>query len=156
MEPTRAYFFGNHYLSSIQQGIQALHCIVDMMKNAGKQGPHSHVKMIQRWAEDDKTVILCSGGNHGDLQTLNNDLVRINQGVYPCGYFNEDYQSLNETITCVGIVLPERVYEMMEYIRTNKISTKDFEHADITDMATLLSEIDFEIAKRLCYYSLAH
>jgi peptidyl-tRNA hydrolase len=66
----RAYIFGNMYLSSIQQGIQAAHVITDMFvkhKRANKKR-----KMLHDWATHDKTMVLLNGGTSQDLRYLMN------------------------------------------------------------------------------------
>lgn len=111
-ETYRGYFFGNFYLSQIQQGIQAAHVIQNMASryNSYKSDAASH--MFNSWMYKNKTMILLNGGAHFDLKNL---ISRLNlltrQGTqYPVGYFEEEESALNGAVTSVGIVLPGRVY----------------------------------------------
>lgn len=109
----RGYFFGNFYLSQIQQGIQAAHVIQNMADryNNFKSDMASHAFL--RWMSIDKTMILLNGGAHLDLKNLISNLnLLTRQGTqYPVGYFEEEESALNGAVTSVGIVLPERVYD---------------------------------------------
>lgn len=112
----RAYFFGNYYLSQIQQGIQALHCAVDMSTQYQFLSSAA-ARIYFAWARDHKTVVLLNGGNQQSLQDLFNFL-DTSENPYPIGQFKEDNQSLNDCLTCVGIVLPEPIYEGAAFLRT--------------------------------------
>lgn len=110
----RYYGFGNYYLSSIQQGIQAAHCIADILV---KYPTDVHQSISSRnWAINHKTIILLNGGNKQSLFELSTFLDSPHNP-YPWGSFHEDQQSLNECLTHVGIILPESVYSAAELIR---------------------------------------
>lgn len=111
----RAYFWGNYYLSQIQQGIQALHCVVDIQYKYKYESSTIPV-MINDWATNHKTVILLNGGNQKGLMDIHNFLA-TNENPYPYGYFCEDEMSLNDCLTCVGIILPEKIYEGASFLR---------------------------------------
>lgn len=112
----RAYFFCNYYLSSIQQGIQSAHCVADMfvryqMRSAQK-------KRLYDWAENHKTMVVLNGGNSKDLDAIYTQLVgSAEQERYPYARFKEDKQSLNSATTCIGIVLPEKIYGFAQELR---------------------------------------
>ena len=106
----RAYFFGNMYLSSIQQGIQAGHVIAEFfvdypetltekMSDAGK--------LLWTWAQDHKTVILLNGGYSENLHRLCEFFDNYENHLYPWAYFHEGKDALDGALTCVGIVLPD-------------------------------------------------
>ena len=99
----RAYFFGNMYLSSIQQGIQAAHVTAEMFCQWGGD------RTLQEWADDHKTMILLNGGY---LETMEDLWGFINEGDhdYPYAKFHEGLDSLGGVLTSVGIVLPEKIY----------------------------------------------
>ena len=99
----RAYFFGNFYLSSIQQGIQAGHVIGNMSILYGKGS------MYHEWAAEHKTIILLNGGMHSDLRKIWNHFEK-KQNPYDWAYFTESFEALNGALTSVGIILPEEVY----------------------------------------------
>lgn len=98
----RFYAVGNMYLSSIQQGIQAAHCVAEMSRLWMSN------KMVSDWIVTHKTLICLNGGNN---QSLNNfyELIRY-QKQFPVAKFHEDEQSMAGMLTCVGIVVPEEIY----------------------------------------------
>lgn len=101
----RFYAFGNYYLSSIQQGIQAGH-VISEMSIMGK-------KDYTEWAKNHKTIVLLNGGNSESLQDIYNYFIRLqSMGMkYVYAKFNEDEQSLNKALTSVGIIIPEKIYD---------------------------------------------
>lgn len=108
----RAYFLCNYYLSSVQQGIQAAHCVADMFCRYGKHSQWQTHEMLYTWAKDHKTMILLNGGNHKELETnFYNIQVMCEALGYPYGIFAEDQQSLNGAITCVGLVVEPHIYQ---------------------------------------------
>lgn len=115
----RAYFWTNNYLSSIQKGIQAAHCLSEIFMKFPHPGPHSthseYPNSIYDWAENHKTIVILSGGNHQDLYTMIDRLHAVEQeqgcpAGFPWAVFEEDHQSLNHAITCFGVVIPEQIY----------------------------------------------
>lgn len=126
----RGYFFGNFYLSQIQQGIQASHVIQNMTTRYNQFSSNMAAKMFSDWCKYDKTMILLNGGSQGDLKKLSSRLSLLtNAGSrYPTGFFEEEESALNGALTCVGIVLPKRVYDP-EFIGgyTKGISKEDLE-----------------------------
>jgi hypothetical protein len=115
----RAYFFGNYYLSSIQQGIQAQHCTTEMFVKYHSSESVGH-SILHEWAKNHKTTIVLNGGNSSDLGKIL-EFIRdgeySNQHAYPFASFNEDAQSLNQALTCVGIILPDIIYSTAEDLR---------------------------------------
>lgn len=92
------------YLSSIQQGIQAAHCVAEMLMK-----PFSEQRyQIQDWALNHKTLVCLNGGNNASLTDLYNQLV--GNPKYPVAKFHEDEQSMDSMLTCVGIIVPEEIY----------------------------------------------
>lgn len=121
----RYYGFGNFYLSSIQQGVQAFHGLGDMLVHYnrfsdfnGSALKEAHDNLIE-WAANHKTVILKNGGNSEDLHELFRFL-ETGPGNYPFVTFREDRASLNNALTHVGIVLPEEIYGAADFSRTNR------------------------------------
>ena len=76
-------------------------------------------KMIDDWATQHKTVVLLNGGNQQSLQDLH-AFLDDKANPYPYGQFKEDNQSLNECLTCVGIILPEKIYEGAIHLRDRR------------------------------------
>lgn len=105
----RFYAMGNYYLSSIQQGIQAAHALGEMF-NQSPYGDSPVGRYLRDWCMNHKTMVLLNGGNSADLRDLWTLLSDERNTQYPIGKFSEDEQSLDGALTCVAIVLPERLY----------------------------------------------
>lgn len=115
----RYYGFSNYYLSQIQIGIQNLHCVVEIQQHY-KLRSCTGILQYDEWAENHKTVVLLNGGNQESLIDLYNFLHDPNNP-YPYSYFREDEQSLNLCLTCVGIILPEKIYEGAAFLRDRNV-----------------------------------
>lgn len=114
----RLYTFTNFYLSSIQQGIQPAHAVSDLFVKYDDRKTTEY-GLLSEWARDHKTMICLNGGNAAGLReiwaivsTLGNRL-RL-----PHVKFHEDHQSLDGTMTCIGIILPQFAYEAAAEIRS--------------------------------------
>lgn len=108
----RAYFFGNMYLSQIQQGIQAAHAVTRMFTKYAKHPTSMQHAVLMDWASYHETMILLNGGNHESLNHIYNELVPISDMLgLPISIFNEDDQSLRGACTSVGIVVPASIYD---------------------------------------------
>ena len=110
----RAYFFGNMYLSSIQQGIQAAHAVADMFV---KYDGQDEMVELKNWAYDHKTMILLNGGYSENIRALV-EFFDSPENPYPWVPFFEGQDALDGALTTVGIVLPEKIYEASRIIRT--------------------------------------
>lgn len=135
----RCYHFGNYYLSSIQQGIQASHCQmelfvkypqIDLTKFFGMSNAEHIVRSANLantlfvWAKHHKTMVCLNGGNNKDLHEIK-VLFEQDNNAYPWSYFCEDEDSLGSVLTNVAIVLPEKIYDAAEKIRNNQASFSD-------------------------------
>lgn len=119
----RYYGFTNMYLSAVQVGVQNFHCVVDMGREYDdpeliKQGDLSCMDYVE-WADNHKTVVYLNGGNQTSLIELC-DFFDNAANSYAWGFFREDEESLNDCMTCVGIILPERIYETAKLLREDK------------------------------------
>ena len=111
----RAYFFGNMYLSSIQQGIQAAHVVAEMGLEYG-EGNCEIDSHFLGWARDHKTMVLLNAGYSDEIRSLV-DFFGREGNPYPWAFFNEGQDALDGALTCVGIILPEKIYELSKLIR---------------------------------------
>lgn len=111
----RFYTFTNMYLSSIQKGIQSAHAAHEIMLD--KEDDSDTVK----WARDHKTMIVLDGGFTSDLQTLGDFLGGTN---FESVTWSESEEALGGALTCVGVVLPERIYMLAQYARQNVVQTE--------------------------------
>ena len=101
----RFYAVGNQYLSSIQQGIQAFHCLGEMVLE------HDFNDQFDDWLSNHKTVICLNGGNNAALTDFWHFL-HTDKNTLPYSKFNEDEASMGGMLTCVGIVVPEKIYSI--------------------------------------------
>ena len=132
-EELRFYCFVNFYLSQIQQGIQTGHAAVDLVRQYAKvQRYHVIVErnynLVNRWADDYKTFITLNGGN---LDGINEATTIIRATELPMVKFYEDEVSLGGIQTCVGVVLPQSIFNAKK-----NISSDGFEAYTYTDIAT--------------------
>lgn len=114
----RAYTFSNCYLSSIQNGIQPAHCLIDMFVKYNTVAHTPERDAFVNWATNHKTMICLNGGNATGIQDIYNTLQEFAPTLgLPFAKFNEDEQSLNGALTCCGIIVPEAMYEFAAEIR---------------------------------------
>ena len=121
----RAYFFGNMYLSSIQQGIQAGHVISELFckypyRDSGRLSKDGHAgEKLRDWANYHKTMILLNGGYLETMEDLWTFLDKP-ENPYPFEKFHEGLDSLGGVLTSIGIVLPEKIYLTAAAIRRDR------------------------------------
>lgn len=131
----RAYFFGNMYLSSIQQGIQAAHVISDMFVKYAYDAVEAET--VREWATDHKTMILLNGGYSETLRELKR-FFDIDENPYPWCAFNEGEDALDGALTSVGIILPEKIYNTTAYLRSLRFSDKERKLGEITRSGSMI------------------
>lgn len=106
----RAYFFSNSYLHGMQHGIQAAHVIGEMW--AKYANPHSvQFQQLFEFSTRHKTFIILNGGDHTALSAIANFIgagAEAHHHEYSFAKFYEP--GLNDALTSVGIILPERMY----------------------------------------------
>ena len=128
---SRAYFFTNMYISDIQRGIQTAHCISDMHMKYSVHDESESTKLLADWATHNKTMIVLNGGYSSHLLKLSDV---FNQGDFPWEIFYESDDALNGALTCIGIIIPEYIYEL----------SKDFHKLDKTEQFnTLFNMIEY-------------
>ena len=110
----RAYFWGNMYMSSIQQGIQSLHCLSEMyvkyLVDEAQNEDDPRQSCLLDWARDYKTVVILNAGEMSALGAVE-FLMSAEDNPYPWASWRESPESLNGTLTNVGVILPERMYK---------------------------------------------
>lgn len=143
----RSYFFGNMYLSSIQQGIQAKHCGDEMVV---KYGPRlrdglweadevdQYIQLLT-YLDEHKTVICL---NAGYSSTLHEIFARFEdaENPYPFAKFHESEEALDGALTCVGIVVPDAIYETALEVRNSRDKFGRNKVADFNDYGEWLSD----------------
>jgi hypothetical protein len=138
----RFYAFGNYYLSSLQQALQAHHAcqeIYNIYQTPAKRDIYSD------WSKNHKTIVLLNGGNSADLQDLYN-FFNLADNPYLFAKFHEDEQSLNNALTSVGIILPSMIYETAANDRKYRGESYD---------RPILSAFQEQLVERLNQYGLA-
>jgi hypothetical protein len=101
----RGYFITNMYLSSIQHGIQAAHCLQEINNNF----PGNEILTV--WAENHKTMYVLNGGTSEQMHGLL-WLFKHSSNNLPWATFNEP--SLDNALTCIGIIVPDYIYDRPE------------------------------------------
>jgi len=152
----RAYFFGNMYLSSIQQGIQAAHVTHGLFTKYTSLNSVSD--LLFHWANHHKTMVLLNGGYGDNLRALI-ERFDTSENPYPWTSFNEGEDSLDGALTCVGIILPENIYETARALRDGNIGAEQIpvtgEWSPIEDVTWTLSKWEYELCLELNKYGLA-
>ena len=126
----RAYFFVNSALSGIQKGLQMGHCVAEMSQAHTNHDVYEDHPDYLEWASEHKTVVLLEGGFHANLKEIEAFFEPVMyEGEWPEGFeppgqnpylwasFTEDEETMNGMMTCVGIILPERIYEAAKLTR---------------------------------------
>lgn len=156
----RAYFFGNMYLSSIQQGIQAQHTTAELFiryRGEDEFTPQT-TSFLYEWARNHKTSILLNGGYSSTLREII-ELFRDEDNPFPWVSFNESEDALDGALTCVGIVLPARIYETAAAIRDNaeldEVIRQYGGWAPEEGMTYEISKWEYELCLELNKYGLA-
>lgn len=108
----RFYGFGNYYLSSLQQGLQAGHCVAELfVQNVDEKNKSA---IVYDWAANHKTMVLLNGGNSGSLQELYDFFSQLKRDGMdlPFVKFHEDQVSLGGALTYVGMIVPSYIYDL--------------------------------------------
>lgn len=114
----RLYTFTNWYLSSVQQGIQPQHLTSEFFVKYPNES-QTPDNVLWDWAKNHKTTICLNGGNNAGLLDIYAQLEQIcPKANLPFCKFHEDQDSLGGILTCVGIVVPERIYAYNELVRS--------------------------------------
>lgn len=178
----RFYGFGNYYLSSLQQGLQAGHAVAELFVkhnhadvNNASAGDYTlpeernnlaKADYVLGWAENHKTMVLLNGGNSADLQELF-EFLETNKCPFPFVKFHEDEVSLNGALTYVGMILPAQIYETAAVLRRTRGSfyNEELGAVQIPDLAVgndtnafvlvQMTAFEFELMQRLNEYGLA-
>lgn len=147
----RFYGFGNYYLSSLQQGLQAGHAISRLYTRT-KPGTEGF-DILHEWGNNHDTMVLLNGGNALNLQELYDFFNELKEQGMPLPFqkFHEDDQSLGGALTYVGIIVPPKYYDAA--------ATSRRMHPE--EASAFFVENDFKaweinLVNRMNMYSLAH
>lgn len=158
---TRAYFFGNMYLSSIQQGIQAAHVTSELFTKY-PYGDSPEANILFQWATKDKTMILLNAGYTEEIYSLV-EFFNTSECNLPFDMFHESDAALDGALTCFGAIIPDYIYTAAQRIRSGEIVIEDLlarggilmgSGKEIYTAELTLWEAN--LALRLTQYGLAH
>jgi hypothetical protein len=125
----RLYTFGNYYLSSIQQGIQAAHLTAELFTKYTNElrDVHTPDGVLYEWATNHKTMVCLNGGNNSELAEISDKLFFLGKALgLPSTEFREDVDSLGGITTCCGIVVPTYLYEGAQEARGVDTITRSY------------------------------
>jgi hypothetical protein len=111
---------------------------------------------LHEWARDHKTIILMEGGDCEQLKWLALILKREPGSPYPWALFHETEVALNRAITCVGIILPEKMYsdETRQYV-LSEINRKPGDTTPYNYTIPDLTPWEYDLVSRMMRCSLA-
>lgn len=116
----RCYHFTNMYLSTMSHGIQSAHGQTELSLEFRTNGPKNKKSgMWYKWAKENKTTIVLNAGYNSRMLEIKEFFER-EDNPFPWSYFNESEAALGGLLTNVAIVLPKRIYETAEKIRTRE------------------------------------
>lgn len=139
------------YLSSLQVGLQSAHCLGEMFLKYPQQSGN-RADMLYDWAHNHKTMILLNGGYSSDLQALDT-LFHHGDNIYPHSSFCESGEALSGALTCVGVILPEKIYTRTEWAMELTRPVPD--HAIVQALEIELSPFEIQICQALSNHGLA-
>jgi len=129
----KVYNLAPMYLSSIQQGIQAAHAQVKLVKK------YSDDTSVQSWVDSPTTVCL-NGGSSIRMHEFKDFLEMYS--TLPWTFFREDEESLEGLLTNICILVPEHVsaayYELVE----NKEYLVDGEYVEFETLEDFFTAIN--------------
>ena len=129
-QPLRCYTFGNMYMSSIQQGIQAAHAIGELFVkynplDAGASAHYANtIDMLYTWASSHKTMICLNAGMDSEMRLVQ-ELLQRSDNPHAWAAFYESTEALGGLLTNIAIILPESVYS---------VTTDELDIAEQTNM----------------------
>ena len=148
------------YLSSIQQGIQAQHTTAELFVKytTNTTAAQDRRGLLYEWAHAHKTSILLNGGYSSALREIIN-LFDSRQNPYPWAPFNEGKDALDGALTCVGIILPAKIYELASAMRADKDLVEVVRNTGVWaydyEETVEFSKWEFELCVELNKYGLA-
>lgn len=144
----RCYHFGNMYLSSIQQGIQAAHAQMEMFVKYNENCEDKKARDdLYFWANDHKTMICLNGGYASNMQEIV-QLLSSKENPYAWAPFYESTEAMAGLLTNIAIILPENIYSVSKYQLENPT-------IDETLKLVCMSEFDLEMITLKNSYRLA-
>lgn len=140
----RCYHFGNMYMSSIQQGIQAAHAQMAMfvkydkaeavnLENIPEYAPTvdeqlfiDSTKMLYNWGENHQTMICLNGGYLENMKAIAAHLTH-SDNPFPWSTFHESQEAMGGMLTNIAIVLPDYIYDTASWLRNPRNELQKFD-----------------------------
>jgi hypothetical protein len=146
------------YLTGIHPGIQAQHCTAELFIKYPEDKGDPAFDWLYTWAREHKTTIILNGGYSATLRELIEQLDN-RQNPYPWASFHESEEALDGALTCVGIILPEKIYETAKALREGNIAAEQLpvrgEWSPEEGVTWELSKWEYEFCLELNKYGMA-
>jgi hypothetical protein len=152
------------YLSSLQVGLQSAHVTAEMfIKYTDNPTP---LQTLSYWATLHKTIIILNGGYSSTLLDLFSLFAKYSQenNTFPWAEFHESNEALGGALTCIGCILPEKIYvgsalirhdkdaeEMLKRINTLLVPTPEHQYVD----EYTYTDIEIELMNKINQFKLA-
>lgn len=118
MDKLRCYHFNNFYFPGIHAGIQSHHSFMEIYNKYKNDRDSIQFHTMDEWAEDYKTVVVLNGGMQCHLEEMDSFLDNEHNN-FPWASFREAKEAANNTMTNVGIILPDSIFKMSRLIANN-------------------------------------
>lgn len=142
----RCYTFGNMYLSSIQQGIQAAHAITEMFAYDEHFGDPAKAVLME-WAREHKTMVCLNAGGSQKLEEIAMALGRPGNEL-PWATFRESEEALRSIMTCIAIIIPSKIYEIDKDAEFTYLGNLNA-YASFGEPSVMLDKFEFELLELL-------
>lgn len=148
------------YLSSLQNGLQSAHVVGELMVKYNPPPARIRGKewsTLMEWASKHKTMVLLNAGYGEELYSLQR-FFNEEDNPYPWAPFHESKEALDSAFTCIGIILPARIYDTSKVCREegwNPFLLKTGVLGKTRNLPTNLSTWEAELATKLNQYGLA-
>ena len=161
----KLYTFSHNMLSKEQQMIQAQHAQAQLFNRyvfKRYPGDEEQHKSLKLWSTEYSTHVALNGGNSPELHDFNTFIAENRQNGnhnFPFAAFWED-ECINEMMTAIAIILPEKIYHTAWMLRMKMIERSPngftidpqnkLEQEEIADIRGLFEEwtfnsFDFEL-----------
>jgi hypothetical protein len=107
-------FVAGLYLSPLQCGLQSIHVCSELYAYhvCSSGTPSQKMKVFDRWASTDKTVVICSARTSLGVKDTFEILKAAGERYdLPSVLFHEDEESLGRAATATGIIVPDYFYD---------------------------------------------
>lgn len=114
----RCYHFNNFYFNGVHAGIQSHHSFMEIFNKVKDKPDSQQYRMLDEWSSNHKTVIVLNGGMQFNLEELEMFFDNMDNP-FPWASFREGKEATNESLTNIGIVLPDYIYEISRFVANN-------------------------------------